>query len=250
MNFLCAATAGLLGLAVSFSVVAQSATPKPLRIVVTGDSTVSDYDTAKSGTRGWGMYLKEFFKPGSVEVVNLATSGRSTKTFLSEGRWARALAAKPDYLLIQFGHNDSHDPKNNEATDFATDYKANLRRFIDDARAISATPILVTPMVRRRFDAQGKIADETPPSRPLSAYAKAMREVAAEKKAALIDLHAASLAQAEKLGPAEAAKFANKSGDFTHFNETGARAMAALVVAGLPAADEKLAASLATQPTP
>jgi len=82
------------------------------------------------------MYLTGQFKPGTVAVSNLAAPGRSTKTFIQEGRWTKALAEKPDYIFIQFGHNDSHDPKNPEATDPATDYQQNLRRFIDETLAI------------------------------------------------------------------------------------------------------------------
>lgn len=211
----------------------------PIRIVIIGDSTVCEYATTRP-ERGWGQFIQERFKDGSVKVINLAASGRSTKTFIEEGRWQKALEQKPDYVLIQFGHNDSHCPTNHEATDAATGYKDNLRRYIDDTRAIGATPILVTPMVRRTFDSQGKITDEPPPSRPLSSYAKAMKDVGSEKKIAVIDLYAFSLALAEKLGPEASAEMANKKGDGTHFNEKGARAMADLVMKDLPTAEPKL----------
>ncbi len=203
------------------------------RIVVVGDSTVCDYPQTRP-ERGWGMFIQERFQEGAVEVINLAASGRSTKTFISEGRWQKALDKKPDYVLIQFGHNDSHDPSKPESTDAATDYRDYLRRYIDDSRAIGATPILVTPMVRRTFDADGKLKDE------LARYAAAMKEVGLEKKAAVIDLHASSKQLVEQLGPAAAAELANKTGDATHFNEKGAKAMAELVIRELPAAAPKL----------
>lgn len=218
---------------------AADAVHKPVRMVIIGDSTVCDYP-AKHANRGWGMYIEERFKPGTVSVTNFAKSGRSTKTFIQEGRWKVALAEKPDYVLIQFGHNDSHDPKNPEATDAATDYKINLRRYIDESRAIGATPILVTPMVRRSFDAAGKITSEPPPSRNLGTYAGAMKEVGSEKKVPVIDLYASSKALAEKLGPEASATMANKKGDATHFNEKGARAMANLVMKELLVAEPKL----------
>ena len=212
----------------------------PLRIVIIGDSTVCDYPKTQP-TRGWGQFIEERFKEGTVKVINLAASGRSTKTFIQEGRWEKALAEKPDYVLIQFGHNDSHAPDHAEATEAATDYKDYLRRYIDESRAIGATPILVTPMVRRTFDAEGKIAENsTPPGRGLDLYAKAMKEVGSEKKVAVIDLHASSLALMEQLGPKAGAEMANKSGDATHFNEQGARAMAELVMKDLRAAEPKL----------
>jgi lysophospholipase L1-like esterase len=208
----------------------------PIRIVIVGDSTVSEYPP-KGAQRGWGQFIEEYFKAGTVKVANLAKPGRSTKTFIQEGRWKEALEKKPDYVLIQFGHNDSHDPKNPEATDFATDYKENLRRYIDEARAIGAKPILVTPMVRRTFDNAGRIEEkQPPPNRPLASYAEAMREVGREKDVPIIDLYSSSKKLMEKLGPETASELANKKGDITHFNEKGARAMAGLVMEGLPTA--------------
>jgi len=216
------------------------AAQSPLRIVIIGDSTVCDYPATRT-TRGWGQFIEERFKEGAVKVINLAAAGRSTKTFIQEGRWQKAFEQKPDYVLIQFGHNDSHAPEKPEATDAATDYKDYLRRYIDESRAIGATPILVTPMVRRTFDAQGKITEGQPPSnRSLASYANAMKDVGGEKKVAVIDLHASSQALADKLGPEASAKMADKPGDVTHFNEKGARAMADLVMEGLPAAEPKL----------
>lgn len=205
----------------------------PLRIVIVGDSTVCAYPATRPD-RGWGQFIEEHFKDGALKVINLAASGRSTKTFIREGRWQKALEEKPDYILIQFGHNDSHAPEKPESTDAATEYKDNLRRYVDESRVIGATPILVTPMVRRVFDAQGKISNSLVP------YANAMKEVGREKKVAVIDLHHSSLALAEKLGPEASAEFANKKGDATHFNEKGARAMANLVMKELPTAEPKL----------
>src|ERR1700691_5527421 len=80
--------------------------PAPVHIVIIGDSTVCNYP-ADRPERGWGMYIQERFKEGAVTVTNLAAAGRSTKTFITEGRWKQALDQKPDYVLIQFGHNDS-----------------------------------------------------------------------------------------------------------------------------------------------
>lgn len=219
--------------------VAAHAEPTPLRMVIIGDSTVCNYPTTRPD-RGWGMFIEERFQEGTVKVINLAAAGRSTKTFIAEGRWQKALDEKPDFVLIQFGHNDSHSPDKPEATNAATDYKEYLRRYIDDSRAIAATPILVTPMVRRAFDAQGHLTDSLLP------YANAMKEVGIEKKVAVIDLHASSLALVEKLDPQASAEMANKPGDITHFNEKGARAMADLVMSELPTAEPKLKAYLKT----
>lgn len=235
---------GLAALFVSMQALAQTpstttptptadAAHAPARIVIIGDSTVCDYPATRP-ERGWGMFIEERFKDGTVKVINLAASGRSTKTFIQEGRWKKALDEKPNYVLIQFGHNDSHTPDKPEATNAATDYKDNLRRYIEESRAIGATPILVTPMVRRTFSADGKLQDD------LQRYADAVKEVGAEKKVPVIDLHESSKKLVEQLGPESSAELANKKGDLTHFNEKGARTMADLVMKELPAAEPKL----------
>ena len=102
-------------------------------------------------------------------------------------------------------------------------------------------------MVRRRFDVHGTIIDEPLPNRPLSAYVEAMKKVAIEKHVALIDLYSSSRALAEKLGPKESLTLANQKNDPTHFNEKGARAMLALIVEGLPAAEPALSEVLKAQ---
>lgn len=207
-----------------------------LRLVIIGDSTVCNYPT-NGIQRGWGQYLQDYFTE-DVRVINLAKSGRSTKTFIREGLWQKALAEKPDVVLIQFGHNDSHSPDKPEATDARTDYRVYLRRYIDDARAIHSTPILITPMVRRDFGRDGTLKDNLQP------YADAMKQVAAEKHVPVVDLHASSWRLVESLGPTASADMASKPGDNTHFNARGAEAMAGLVMQQLPAADPALASHL------
>jgi len=229
----------LVSLGFISSVRADDQPAAPLRVVLIGDSTVCDYPPAHAN-RGWGQFIGEHFQPGAVTILNLAAAGRSTKTFIQEGRWQKALDAKSAYILIQFGHNDSHSPEKPEATNAATDYRDYLRRYIDEARKAGAIPILITPMVRRTFGPDGKLTDALAP------YAEAMKAVAGEKHAAVIDLHAYSAALVEKLGPAASAAMANKPGDVTHFNEKGARAMADLIIQGLLAADPKLARLLKT----
>ena len=84
-------------------------------------------------------------------VTNTAQNGRSSKSFRDEGHWATALAAKGDYYLIQFGHNDQPGKGPERETDPATTFPANMARYVDEVRAIGATPILVTSLVRRTF---------------------------------------------------------------------------------------------------
>jgi len=204
----------------------------PLRLVLIGDSTVCDYPTNKA-QRGWGQYVQGYFK-NEVKVINLAKGGRSTKTFIQEGLWNKALAEKPDVILIQFGHNDSHSPDKPEATSASADYKDYLRRYVDETRAAGATPVLITPMVRRNFGPDGKLRDILQP------YAEAMKQVGAEKKVPVINLHALSRALVEPLGANGSADMASAPGDNTHFNQKGASAMAELVMKELPTAVPEL----------
>ena len=198
--------------------------PGAVRVAIIGDSTVCDYP-ADSVIRGWGQFLQPAFKDG-VRVINLAKSGRSTKTFIKEGLWAKALAEKPQFVLIQFGHNDSHGPEKPESTDAATNYREFLRRYVDETRAAGAMPVLITPMHRRLFK-EGRLTMELQP------YADAMKSVATEKQVALVDLHAASGELFAKLGDDASADLSCKPADRTHFSEKGAKAMADLVVQGL-----------------
>lgn len=218
---------------------------KKVKIALVGDSTVSAYKP-ESLIRGWGEYLGEHLSP-SVQVDNYARSGASTKTFPKE-KWELVLKSKPDYVLIQFGHNDSHAKGKPESTDAETDYRDNLRQYIDQARAEGIEPILVTPVHRRRFTGEGKVTMELEP------YAKAMRAVAAEKNVRLIDLHASSGELFEKLGDEGTEGFTVNhlvkpdlpgKGDLTHFTKEGARAVSALVARDLIALEPSLAPSSA-----
>ncbi|MEJ5260669.1 MAG: pectate lyase [Anaerohalosphaeraceae bacterium] len=203
-----------------------------IRIVLTGDSTVCEFQPT-DWRRGWGQYLGEYFSD-KVEIANHARSGRSTKTFLNEGLWEKALEEKPLFILMQFGHNDNHAPEKPESTAADKEYTDNLRYFVERARAIGATPILITPMHRRKFTPDGRMNDTLKP------YADAMKKVAEEKKAALVDLHTASGQLFERLGETEAAKMSDDPQDRTHFNEQGARKMAELIMQQLPQAEPSI----------
>src|SRR5512141_1687163 len=106
--------------------VAAAAQPKPVKIVLVGDSTVNDEG-------GWGTGFRASFGP-PVEVVNLALNGRSSKSFRDEGHWMPVLEAHPQYVLIQFGHNDGPGKGPERETDPETTYRANMTRFIEEVR--------------------------------------------------------------------------------------------------------------------
>jgi lysophospholipase L1-like esterase len=193
------------------------------KIVLVGDSTVNDEG-------GWGEGFRQLLDKAvqpPPEVINLAKNGRSSKSFRDEGLWAPALAAKPAFILIQFGHNDEPGKGPERETDPKTTYRANMIRYIEEAQAAGATPILVTSIVRRNFDAEGKIKRDR-----LVPYVEEVREIAKEKKVLLIDLYAMTLAQAEDLPTSERESLnaITKDGktDTTHLGPKGRREIGAM----------------------
>lgn len=197
--------------------------PKPrTKIVLVGDSTVTD-------KAGWGAAFAKLLT-NDAECINQARGGASSKSYYDSGLWKKALALKPTYVLIQFGHNDQPGKGLERETDPATTYRDHLRKYIAEARAAGAEPILVTSLVRRTFNAEGKINSSLAP------YAEAAKAVAAETKTPVVDLHEKSKVLAGKLGPEKSKTFGpphpTQAGKFdgTHLNETGAAAIAPLIV--------------------
>jgi lysophospholipase L1-like esterase len=214
---------------------ADSPKKSELRIVILGDSTVANYP-ADSNMRGWGQVIGNGFHEG-VMIHNLAANGRSTKTFIAEGLLKKSLNVHADFALIQFGHNDSHKKGNPESTDANTDYKENLRIYVDAFQKAGTQPILITPMHRRTFRG-GKLTEELKP------YADAMKAVAVERKVPVVDLYAASGELFERLGEAGSQDLNCTEKDRTHFSEKGAKALAELVLMGLKKSSPKLAAAV------
>jgi unsaturated rhamnogalacturonyl hydrolase len=182
------------------------------RIALAGDSTM----TEKSG---YGNGLRSHISQ-DVAFLNAARGGRSSKSFRTEGHWAELLRHKPTHILIQFGHNDQPGKGLDRETTLE-EYRANMARYVDEARAAGATPILVTPLTRRSFP-----SDLTP-------WAEATKSVAAEKNVQLIDLHAKSIELLERLGPAVAVAISpvktDGTIDKTHLNAEGSALIGALV---------------------
>jgi sialidase-1 len=201
---------------------------RPIKIAMIGDSTMaSNLNPSKDRpAAGWGQVFGQFFND-RVTVVNHARSGRSSKSYLREGLWEPVLREKPDFVFIQFGHNDQPG-KGDRTTDPDGDFQDNLRKYIDEAIAAGAKPVLVTPVARRTFDNNGKVTSTLTP------YADATKKVAAEKKVPLVDLHAASLELFDKLGDDGSADLSASASDRTHFSDKGARAVAKLVADQLP----------------
>ena len=208
-----------------------------INVILVGDSTVANYKPELT-IRGWGQVIPRFFND-DVKIINQAISGRSTKTFIQQGDWDKTLKlVKPgDYVLIQFGHNDSHAKDKPEATDAATSYTEFLKKYVDDVRAVKATPILVTPMHSGIFE-KGKISAELQP------YVDAMKKVAGEKDIVCIDLYTSSGKLLQELGNEGIAPLFCSPKDRTHFSEQGAIAIAELIVKDLAASGTPLAGYL------
>lgn len=170
---------------------------KAPKIVLVGDST-----TAVSS--GWGGSFCAKHVSSTVACVNLGRGGRSSRTYREEGSWALALKEMTSggfaktYVLIQLGHNDQPG-RPERSTDLATEFPVNIKRFVDEARAAGATPVLVTPLIRRQFK-DGQVHDDLVP------WADAIRKVAAETGAPLVDLHKLSKDAVQAMGPVEALK--------------------------------------------
>jgi lysophospholipase L1-like esterase len=157
-----------------------------LRIDLIGDST-------QTNNAGYGRGFCANVT-AQVDCVNMAKGGASTKTFREQGLWERSLQTKPDYMLIQFGHNDLESKDHLPRQTTMDEYEANLRRYIEEARAAGIKPVLVTPLTRRFFQADGKIHSD------LTGHADTMKRVAAEMNVLLIDLHRDSIAYLDGAG--------------------------------------------------
>lgn len=130
-------------------------------IYTIGDSTMANKpDTDQNPERGWAQMLPIFFN-NKVAIVNKAVNGRSTRSFIDEGRWDEVLQMlKPgDYVFIQFGHNDQKFKSPDRYTNPHTAYRHNLIKFIEESRSKGAIPILFSSIVRRNFNQYGTLID-------------------------------------------------------------------------------------------
>jgi len=208
---------------------------KNITIWMCGDSTMSIKEKKTYPETGWGMPFV-YFWDSTVTIENLAKNGRSTSSFRNEGLWKKVLdkAAEGDYVFIQFGHNDEVPTKKTYTTE--AEFKNNLRQYVSEARSINATPILLTPMARRKFDAVGKIEGTH------DVYSQIVRDVAKEEKVVLFNMDKITQQLYQQLGvenskllfmqlkAGEHPNYPEGKEDNTHFNELGARLVAQLVL--------------------
>lgn len=226
---------------------------KRITVFMIGDSTMANKSiTGGKPERGWGHVLGGFFTEDII-VDNHAVNGRSSKSFIDEGRWDKVLSRiKPgDYVVIQFGHNDEK-PKADRHTDPGTTFDANLERFVNESRERGATPILMNAIVRRNFlapcDQPGHIvaSDNQVEGDTLydthGAYLDSPRNVAKKLNVPFVDANKITHELVQGLGREESKKLymwvepntvpavPKGSVDNTHLNIYGARVVAGLLV--------------------
>lgn len=210
-----------------------------IQIFIAGDSTASNYLPDQAPRMGWAQVLQNFFT-SEVVVKNHAASGRSSKSFITEGRLDVILEniKENDYFFIQFGHNDEK-PDKERSTEPYTTYKECLTQYINGARKKGAIPILLTSINRRSFTKNGKIQSTH------GDYPKAMKELAKELNVPIIDMTEKTKTFFEELGeektkkiflwlkPGEHPNYPEGVEDNTHLHEQGAIAIAKLVLEGI-----------------
>jgi lysophospholipase L1-like esterase len=228
---------------------------KAVTIYLIGDSTMSVYASNLYPRMGWGQPLGSSFDAKCATVVDKALSGRSSKSFFDEGAWTplkNALKAG-DYVLIQFGHNDEKSDEPTLYTNPQTTYKQYLTTYVNDTRAKSATPLLLTSINRNNWN--GSSLSDTH-----GAYPPAVRELAASLKVELIDLTSLSKTYFERIGKVETSKlfliltagqspnYPNGVTDNTHFQEKGALKLGQLAMANAYAQNLTIASYLKAVP--
>lgn len=239
----------LAALLLACALLATAAPRERTSVFLVGDSTMADKpEPDRNPERGWGQMLPRFLD-GSVQVRNRAVNGRSSRSFIAEGRWDAVLGeVRPgDYVLVQFGHNDQKREDPARFTNPYTGYRRNLERFVRDTRARGATPVLLSSIVRRSFNAHGVLEDTH------GAYPQVTRDVARELGVPFVDLQSLSEELVLRAGvegskalfvwvaPGASAMYPEGKQDNTHLSVAGATEVArlaarALKESGLPLA--------------
>ncbi|WP_033310855.1 rhamnogalacturonan acetylesterase [Streptomyces iakyrus] len=223
-----AVAAAAVPLAFSMAGTAYATGRRTPTLYIAGDSTAAQKYADAAPETGWGTAIPFFLQRYRLAVSNHAVNGRSSKSFVDEGRLRGILSAiRPgDFLLVQFAHNDEKAEDPTRYTEPWSTYQEYLRMYLDGARARGARPVLATSVERRRFDAAGKALPTH------GEYPAAMRALAAEERVALLDIQALSLTLWQRLGAEETKKYFNWTAteqDNTHFNPPGAIEVARLV---------------------
>lgn len=235
--------ASIVFLAVSF----QKLQDKPVLYII-GDSTVQNGSGKGADSLwGWGSFMNLYFNTDKIEIQNHAKGGRSSRTFITEGRWDSIMKTikKGDYVLMQFGHNDGGELADtlrargtikgigNESKDIYNPirkvnetvytYGYYMRKYVNEAKSKGAIPIIISPVPRNKFDDKGKIGKDQ--------YGIWAKEVAQQTDAYFLDLNTMVIEKYEKMGAEKVKDYFPK--DHTHTNEAGAIFNAELVAKGI-----------------
>lgn len=235
---------------------AQADASPPTAYVI-GDSTASSYASDLYPRTGWAQMLQDYFKPACAQVQDKALAGRSSKSFYDEGAWKpiQATLRAGDFVLIQFGHNDEKKDDAARYTEPFGTYQQYLGKYIDEALAAGATPVLLTSIERNSWKS-GMLAETH------GDYPRAVRELAQKRQLSLLDMTQLTHAYFERLGqaattklflnlaPGESPNYPNGNTDNTHLHEKGARVVADIAMAELARQRLALAVLLDHVPTP
>ncbi len=203
-------------------------TKKTYIIGLIGDSTVAS-------TYGWGPAFAEQFND-QAKVLNYAKNG-ATLDSLSK-KLDELIKLKPDFVLIQFGHNDMKRYDANA-------YSRKLKDYVARVKKSGAKPIVLSSVTRRVFDHNGKISPQIfHNDRTLPAFAKAARAVAIDAVVPFIDLNSISIEHHNAIGPEASAAYNFDKDDRTHFSPKGAKAIADIILMELKTAVPELAPCL------
>lgn len=207
-------------------------------IYLIGDSTMADKKNPEQNPEhGWGQVLPQYFKE-NVTIDNRAVNGRSSRSFIGEGRWDSILKTlqEGDYVFIQFGHNDQKFKSPDRYTNPHVTYRHNLIRFVEETREKGATPVLFSSIVRRNFNEHGTLIDTH------GEYPLAARMVALEYDVPFIDLQYFTENLEESYGVEDSKKlhlhfekgehpyYENGKEDNTHLSNLGANEVAKLTL--------------------
>jgi lysophospholipase L1-like esterase len=208
----------------------------PPMVYIAGDSTVQTYSTSFAPQAGWGQYIQDYFTK-DVMFDNRAIGGRSSKSFIVEGRLDAILSVirANDYLLIQFGHNDASTIADRH-TDPYTTYKDYLKQYVTKARAKGAIPVLITPVARLNYSS-GVFKNDFPD------YVTAMKQVATETNTPCVDMMNKCLSYYATAGYNTVYPYylvSSNGTDYTHFTNAGAQKIASMLSQELKALNIKL----------
>lgn len=234
------------GVLLIFLTLMGACTPeKKVTLFLVGDSTMAPKKERKRPETGWGEMLENYIDTSKVTIENHARNGRSSRTFMEEGRWDSIMTklSVGDVVFVQFGHNDEVQTKKSSTTPDI--FQENLKKYITDTRSKNALPVLLTSVTRRSYGVDSIYYDSH------EAYNKLMREVASEQNVILIDLNVSSSKLIKESGFSESVKFYLQADsailpnypkgvrDNTHFNSYGANIMAELAVKEIRAKNVK-----------